>query len=263
MRQYPLVSQRWGPFFEDVSVYSDTQINATTFARYMLEHREEFPDWRRQVPTVFDWVYAKLGARDWEKLGVVVVREQTIYPVPAQSHTSRQAAAELLYASLSGDEGRVGNATRQLDWATYTVDYDGKNRFPQDEVWLTDGYGDYVRHYLRAMAAWPALAPAADHILSSSSVVQQADYAGSLNKFLVPYVKAANLGLVRVYYKCFDPDGTETLRLARRPKQVLAGEQSLVESADPSTAGYRWKPLSQGGILTVRRKGMREIAVVD
>ena len=58
-------------------------------------------------------------------------------------------------------------------------------------------------------------------------------------------------------------DGTETLRLARRPKHVVAGEQSLVESADPSTAGYRWKPLSQGGILTVRRKGMREIAVVD
>ena len=36
---------------------------------------------------------------------------------------------------------------------------DGRNRYPYDMVWLTDGYGDYVRHYLRAMAAAPELAP--------------------------------------------------------------------------------------------------------
>jgi len=33
------------------------------------------------------------------------------------------------------------------------VDFDGKNRFPGDEPWLTDGYGDYIRHFLRAMDA--------------------------------------------------------------------------------------------------------------
>ncbi len=63
------------------------------------------------------------------------------------------------------------------------VDFDGKNCFPNDEPWLTDGYGDYVRHYLRAMDAVPALtAPGQDHILSSTSVIQQADYEGSLKK---------------------------------------------------------------------------------
>jgi len=25
------------------------------------------------------------------------------------------------------------------------VDDDGKNCYPRDEVWMTDGYGDYVR----------------------------------------------------------------------------------------------------------------------
>ena len=48
---------------------------------------------------------------------------------------------------------------RRLNWATYSVDADGKNRYPNDDIWLTDGYGDYVRHYLRAMASFPELAP--------------------------------------------------------------------------------------------------------
>ena len=50
-------------------------------------------------------------------------------------------------------------AIRRLNWATYMVDNDGKNRYPRDDIWLTDGYGDYVRHYLRSMAAQPELAP--------------------------------------------------------------------------------------------------------
>jgi hypothetical protein len=32
LRAHPLKSQRWGPFFEDINIYSDTQINAGTMA---------------------------------------------------------------------------------------------------------------------------------------------------------------------------------------------------------------------------------------
>jgi len=38
LRAYPLRSQRWGPFFEDINIYSDTQINAGTMALYVLEN---------------------------------------------------------------------------------------------------------------------------------------------------------------------------------------------------------------------------------
>lgn len=57
------------------------------------------------------------------------------------------------------DTTYVRNAIRQLNWATYMVDTDGKNFYPTNAIWMTDGYGDYVRHYLRAMAAVPQLAP--------------------------------------------------------------------------------------------------------
>ena len=72
------------------------------------------------------------------------MNEQTAYQTPGNSHTSRQASAELQYAALTDDNYIGKNAIRQLNWATYMVDNDGKNCYPNDEVWMTDGYGDYV-----------------------------------------------------------------------------------------------------------------------
>jgi hypothetical protein len=49
MKKYPLQNNRWGPFFEDIVGWSDTQINAVTFAQFMMNHPEYFPEWRKQV----------------------------------------------------------------------------------------------------------------------------------------------------------------------------------------------------------------------
>ena len=99
--------------------------------------------------------------------------EQTAYQQPGNSHTARHASVELLYAERTGDWSRKEMQVRRLNWATYTVDADGKNKYPGDDIWLTDGYGDYVRHYLRAMASSPDLAPdGQNHLLRSSSVIQ-------------------------------------------------------------------------------------------
>ena len=42
MKEYPLKNNRWVRFLEDVTGWSDTQINAMTFARFIMEHREYF-----------------------------------------------------------------------------------------------------------------------------------------------------------------------------------------------------------------------------
>src|SRR5690606_41995709 len=65
-------------------------------------------------------------------------------------YSARQASMDLMYWEKSGDTTRIRNAVRQLNWATYMVDTDGKNFYPTNAIWMTDGYGDYVRHYLRA-----------------------------------------------------------------------------------------------------------------
>jgi hypothetical protein len=264
MKTYPLRNNRWGPFFEDVQGWSDTQINAITFARFMMEYKAYFPGWKQQVPAIFDWVYKILGNESWRKYGVTVVNEQSAYYSPGQSHTSREAATELLYCSLSNDTTRKANAIRQLSWATYTVDSDGENRYPKDEVWMTDGYGDYVRHYLRAMAAYPELAPSfEDHILSSSSVIQRADYKDQINKFLVTTIKVEDISRLRVFYKTYDSSGTETIRMTQKPSIVLLDGKPLNEDQQANTQGYQWNPLTAGGVLLIHRLRGTEITILE
>lgn len=262
MKNYPMKTNKWGPFFEDVPGWSDTQINAVTFAQFMMNHQEYFPNWKSEVKGIFSWVYKTLGNKEWEKYGVIVVNEQTAYQTPGNSHSSRQASAELQYAALTGDQEFVKNAIRQLSWATYMVDDDGKNCYPRDEVWMTDGYGDYVRHFLRAMAFWPELAPAdQNHLLSSTSVIQLMEYPPTLNKFWggnVPHEKAKK---TFVHYRTFDSKSSEVLRLCNKPEAVFVNNVQIDETNSPTNEGWDWKPFEKGGLLTIRHITGNEIAV--
>ena len=260
MKKYPLRNNRWGPFFEDIPGWSDTQINAITFAQFIMRHREYFPDWKDNVQAIFDWVYKKLGNEKWKQYGLTVVNEQTAYQVPGNSHTSRQASAELQLMRLSGDRSRFDHAVRQLNWATYMVDVDGKNRYMQDENWLTDGYGDYVRHYLRAMAAMPELAPAnEDHLLSSTSVVQHVFYKGQMGKYYFPPLK--DTLNAQLHYAVFDEKGTEVLRLLQKPSGVLFDNKRANETDSPE--GYEWNQLGIGGVLTIRRTKTKMVTILQ
>jgi len=261
MKLFPLKENKWGPFFEDVDWWSETQINAMTFARFMMEHREYFPGWKEDVHKIIEWVHKNFANDRWKKYGVTVTNEQTVYQTPANSHSSRQAADELLYVSLTGDSALYENALRELNWATYMVDFDGKNRFPQDEPWLTDGYGDYVRHYLRAMDAIPELtAPGQDHIISSTSVVQQADYAGNLKKFIFLNFEKTDSIKVKLFYRVFDSAGTEKITLGKKPSGVLLENNPLKENQ--SGQGYMWKPMPGGGLLSIRRENGRKVIIL-
>ena len=261
MKAYPLKENKWGPFFEDVDWWSETQINAMTFARFIMEHREYFPEWEKDVRSILGWVHTTLGNDKWKKYGVSVTNEQSVYPMPANSHSARQAADELLFVRLSGDTALYQNAVRELNWATYMVDFDGKNRFPGDEPWLTDGYGDYVRHYLRAMAAAPILCPAdEDHLLSTTATIQQADYEGRLNKFYGLNFEKVEASQVLLFYRSYETAGIETIHLRRKPSSVLLDYSQLKEG--PSGEGYEWKPLEQGGVLSVRREKGTKVLVL-
>ncbi len=262
MKNYPLKTNKWGPFFEDVPGWSDTQINAITFAQFMMNHQEYFPNWKTDVKEIFDWVFKTLGNHEWEKYGVVVVNEQTAYRVPGNSHSSRQASANLQYAKLSGDSSAVKNAILTLNWATYMVDADGKNCYPCDEVWMTDGYGDYVRHFLRAMAWRPELAPAdQNHLLSSTSVIQHAEYQPNINKFYNGPVPPEKIKKTLVDYRTFDQKATEIIRLTGKPEEVTINKIPIPETNAQTEEGWSWKPFENGGVLTVRHLNGNEVAV--
>jgi hypothetical protein len=183
---------------------------------------------------------------------------------PGNSHTSRQGSAELQYVALSGDTARKANAIRQLNWATYMVDYDGKNRYPQDENWLTDGYGDYVRHFLRAMAAFPELSPSGEeHILYSSSVVQQVEYRNKPWEYYLSHPSNPDISNIKLRYSVYDKKGIEKIRLLAKPSNVMLGGISIPSSDNLSNNGYKWIPLKRGGLLVVNRVNGTEVTVYD
>jgi hypothetical protein len=246
LKKYPIQDQKWGPFFEDVGEWSQTQINAMTCARYMMEHQKYFPDWKMQVKNIIDWVHKNFNNEKWKKYGVTVTNEQSVYPVPGNSHSARQAADELLYGSLTHDTAMYTNAIRELNWAGYAVDTDGKNCYPTDEPWLTDGYGDYVRHYLRAMATYPELSPDEDHILSTTSVIQQVSY----------HTSSALL-----FYRTFDTTGMEEIKLKAKPSAVLLNDTAIPQSS--TGEGYTWTPMQKGGTLIVRRQKGNKVVIVQ
>ncbi len=210
IKKYPIATNKWGPFFEDIPTanYSDTEINADTMAAYILDHPQWDANGTAQAHAILAWSMSRLGNHTFEKLKVVPMNEQTAYLVPGNSHTSRHAWAGLLYCETSGDCASKEQDIRRLNWATYMVDKDGKNRYPNDDIWLTDGYGDYVRHYLRAMASAPELAPNdQNHLLRTTSVIQHIDYSPT-----------------RITYRKFDANSVERLKLgANIPKSVQGG----------------------------------------
>ncbi|MCP4314030.1 MAG: hypothetical protein GY790_22485 [Bacteroidetes bacterium] len=149
--------------------------------------------------------------------------------IAGNSHTSRYASIVLLYGEKTGNTSDEAMAIRQLSWATYMVKSNGQNCYPQDGVWLTDGYGDYVRHYLRAMAAHPELAPDnSNHLLSSSSVVGDISYSDE-----------------SIAYTTFDARSSEVFRLVSEPVKITVDGKKL-KSCD-----YSWESLGVGGVLRV------------
>ena len=233
MKKYPAKNNKWGPFFEDVPRWSDTQINAITYTMYILDHPELYADWKQSSSNIIKWVYDSLGNHDYTKYGVICINEQTAYRVPGNSHTARQAACDLLFAERTGDTGLIGNAIRQLNWATYMVDDDGKNFYPTNAVWMTDGYGDYVRHFLRAMASAPQLAPQNEnHLLRSSSVVKTIRYEKN-----------------KIAYTTFDNTGEELLRLNSKPTDVKGVDK------------WKWNDLTNGGTITITRTKSNQVII--
>jgi len=245
LKSYPAKTNKWGPFFEDVSGWSDTQINAITYAMYIMENQKLDTNWRATVKSIFQWVHNELDNGLYNKYGVITINEQTAYRVPGNSHSSRQASMELKYWGETGDTTYIRNAIRMLNWATYMVDIEGKNFYPTNAIWLTDGYGDYVRHYIRAMAAAPQLAPDnADHLLRTSSIINKISYQ-----------------LSKIIYSTFGNSSDEILRLTSKPKKILVNGNKLQEITDSVSEGWLWQSLPKGGVLKIKHVSGNQIEI--
>ena len=101
-------------------------------------------------------------------------------------------------------------------------------------VWFTDGYGDYVRHFMRGMGAVPEWAPDnQSHLTRSTSVVTAVNYSAS-----------------EITYTTADPDATEVLKLGFTPVEVTADGVLLPRRTDLGAPGWVYDAATR--VLKVR-----------
>jgi hypothetical protein len=251
IEKYPLRNNLWKGHFEDIRLdpgnENRDQVSPLETARYVLENRERFPAWKETVRGLIDWVREILGAQPF--FAALPIHEQKFCYFPMGSHTARFASLSAQYAELADDPYYREQAVRSFNWASYMACEDGTVTVGVDrpdyynQCWFTDGYFDYVPHFIDGMAALPELASAdSDTMMRSSSVVQEIIYR--------PY---------QISYRTFEPAGEQKIRLTFQPVQVLAGGQPLAQQQQPGEKpGWTFEPSLR--ILTIHPDS-REVVV--
>lgn len=254
-KNYPMKTNKWGPTFSDVVNWSNTEINADSLAWYILENPWWDQNWKQEVRKILDSTERIFGnptwnGTNWGSYGVLPINEQTEYPMPGNSHTARHGSVEVIYAQKTGDNSKKPAGVRELSWATYMVDSNGANIYPENKIWYEDGYGDFVRHYLRAMAAAPELAPANEnHFLDSTSVI-----------------KNIIINSDTISYQTFDAQSQDLLRITFQPAQVIAGSVNLtrLDTIDDlrTNEGYTYNaPGDVQGVLRIKHNQSGSITI--
>jgi hypothetical protein len=264
MMSFPMKNNLWGAYFEDVSFDHDlenwNQYCALETARYLLLHPESDAEWKSHARGLIDWV-EKTFVMDvkatehyrWvqheavqygHQWGAGAVSEQTRDDMNKMgSHTSRYASLCALFWEKAGDASFKEKAFRSFNWATYMAQEDGliTEAMGEDAFWYSDGYADYIRHFMSGMGSVPEWArPGQNHLLRSSSVVQKISY-----------------GKDEVRYSTFDADAAEILRLNFGPARVTADGRALSSRHD--LGGPGWSFDGSKGVLKIRHQGARNV----
>jgi MYXO-CTERM domain-containing protein len=252
--QYPMQNENWSGYFEDVPIMTDPSANRNQYiplelARYLLKHPSLDPDWKTHATALLAFAERVFGADAVEpglQWGALTMSEQEFVFVKMGSHTARYGSVLALWASVAGGPDDMDRASRSLNWATYFSDGAGhvavvnEPTGPDSTSWFTDGYGDYIRHFMAAMEANPAWAPPGEtHLVGSTSVVSSIEYTSD-----------------RVTYRTFDAVGTEVLRVPQAPVAVWVGNQRL------PAGGFGVAPTDSGDlILTVQHSDSGSVVV--
>lgn len=265
LKSYPLSNNKWGPWFEDDaatdSYNHNTGTNADEMARWILQNPTLWgASYIADANSILTWTINTLGLPNhkginWLNYGTVPICEEDVElsaDFAGQSHTSRHYAVRLLLDEKTGTKTWNDKAIHGLNWATYTVTDSGVNYYPQTggENWTTDGYTDYVKHYLWAMASLPELSNReANHILRSSSLVRTVRYSTN-----------------SVQYLTYDTNSTEVLRLNFHVTGVTAGGNALtrlINISDLNTSqGYTFNASGDAsGVLRIRHTNSGSIVI--
>ncbi len=242
----PMKTFVWNGYFEDVlsdpNRINRVEITPVETARYILKHAEKDSHWKTDVPALLNWVKSAFKVD-----GVDAIREQTWCYEPMGSHTARYASVCALWHQKTGDENYKNEAFRFFNFATYMCEDNGYVWTGPDwpTSWFTDGYGDYIQHFMEGLAAVPEWAPADEnHLLASTSVVKNIQYSHK-----------------EIRYSTFDNSSVETFRVKSKPLSVKINDFQIKEVKKPNQEGYTWKKFKSGGVLSINHKNGNEVII--
>lgn len=234
----PMKTYIWNAYFEDIPNDPDrsnrVQITPLETARYLIKHPELDADLEKNVPALIHWVASAFATE-----GLDAVKEQTWCYEPMGSHTARYASLCALWYERTGDLWYKDQAERFFNLATYMCHDNGVVSVGPywPSSWWSDGYGDYIRHFMEGLAAVPEWAPAdRDHLLKSTSIVQSISYSPK-----------------KIAYRTFDDRAQDVLRMTAKPRQVRADGVILGQTKTLGKDGWVWQPLSKGGVVRLCR----------
>lgn len=250
----PMKTFIWNGYFEDVP--SDTnrinrvQITPMETARYILNHPEKDSNWRNDIPALLHWVASTFAVE-----GMDAIREQTWCYEPMGSHTARYASICALWYEKTGEDKYKEKAFRYFNFATYMCEDNGYVWTGPDwtTAWFSDGYGDYIQHFMQGLAAVPEWAPPDEnHLLSSSSVIKKIFYSTD-----------------KIEFTTYDESSTEVLRLMLKPEIVKVNGSAIGEIKNLSDQensqikeGWIWKGLDNGGVLRINHTQGSEVEIL-
>jgi hypothetical protein len=236
----------WNAYFEDIPNDPERsnrlQITPLETARALIRRPDLDPDLDADVPALIRWV-----ASVFRTGGMDAIKEQTWCYEPMGSHTARYASLCALWHERTGDPWYREQAFRFFNFATYMTHENGVVAVGPNwpGSWFSDGYGDYIRHFMEGLAAVPEWAPAGeDHLLRCGSAVREIRYRPG-----------------RVSFVTFDPEAETVLRLSFRPRAVTVDGLPLLRRQDLKAPGWTWKPLGGDGVLRIRHEGGTRIVV--
>ena len=168
---------------------------------------------------------------------------------PMGSHTARYASVCAMWYALNKNEWYKNEAFENFNWATYCTSNSGFVSVGPEwaAAWFSDGYSDYIKHFMDGLAAVPEWAPAGEnHLLGSTSIVQKINYDTKM-----------------ITYRTFLPSSTEILRLVNSPKQITVDGKTLKRVDDfTNEEGWKWEKLKEGGTLHINHLNGKNVEII-
>jgi len=232
----PMHTYIWNGYFEDIQndplASNRVQITPGELAKHILKNPEFDKNYDKDVPALIHWIRSVFKTD-----GMNAIKEQTYCFEPMGSHTARYGSLCAMWYEKSGDEWYKNEAYKYLNFASYMTLPDGFVAVGPNwpGAWFSDGYSDYVRHYIDAMAAIPEWAPQNEnHLLRSTSIVKGIKYEQN-----------------KIELNTFDPTSVLKFKLKKKPIKIKVNNLEVkIDGKDCS-----WTIMNNGGVLTLKAKG--------